>query len=69
MDTIYFSRLGSRHDLDFDLSLKCGHVNFTAESGLNKTNRDLTNNILTFTDEDRMGMDFDDDIEVARNAS
>ena len=69
MDAIYFSRLGSRRDLDFDLSLKCGHVNLTAESGLNKANRDFTNNILTFTDEDRMGIDFDDDIEVAGNAS
>jgi hypothetical protein len=59
------SVLGAGRDLDSGLSFEGGNIDLRAQGGLNKTDRNIANQVVSVALEDLMSLNVEDDIEIA----
>src|SRR5262249_39555549 len=64
LQTQHAARLRSRRDLHLEFAFQGRHVDLRAERGMREADRDLTDDVVALTGEQRMLADADDDIEV-----
>ena len=62
-----FAGLSAGGDLHFHFAIERRHVDLRAQSGLNETDRHVADDIEIFAHENRVRLDLDHDVEIARS--
>src|SRR6476660_8122226 len=63
------ARLGTSRNFHFDFAIQCRHVEFGAERSLDETDRHVADDIKIVTNKNRVRLDLNDHVKIARCAT